>query len=60
MRLRSNVRVKMNPTPRELWEQSEGDPDEYRRLMIEHGMIVKREPGDKSPVLPCRDVDPGD
>lgn len=41
------------PSPGELWQQAEGDRDEYRRLLWEHGLLVARQPGDKSPLLPC-------
>ena len=43
----------MNPTPLQLWKQADGDAVKYRKLMREHGLILKREPGDDSPVLPC-------
>jgi hypothetical protein len=41
------------PSPFELWQQANGDADEYRRLLREHGHLIDREPGDDSPLLPC-------
>ena len=37
------------PSPFELWQQADGDAEEYRRLMREHGHLV---PGPPRP-LPC-------
>jgi YspA, cpYpsA-related SLOG family len=37
------------PSPFELWQQAGGNPEEYRRLMREHGHLV---PGKPEP-LPC-------
>jgi hypothetical protein len=45
------------PTPYELWVQAAEDPDEYRRLLREHGHILR--PGDEGydpdapRTLPC-------
>jgi hypothetical protein len=48
------------PTPFQLWQQAqdEGGSDEVRgrryiELMVSHGFIVDREPGDDSPLLAC-------
>jgi hypothetical protein len=38
-----------HPAPFELWEQAEGDAKEYRKLMIEHGHLIR---GVAQP-LPC-------
>ena len=53
----------MTLTPRELWNQAHretgGGPDSvrctqrYLELMREHGYLVRREPGDDSPLLDC-------
>jgi hypothetical protein len=37
------------PSPVDLWNQANGDRDEYRRLLFDHGMLV---PGKAEP-LPC-------
>jgi hypothetical protein len=37
------------PSPVDLWKQANGDRDEYRRLLFDHGMLV---PGKAEP-LPC-------
>ena len=44
------------PQPHQLWEQAGGDPEEYRRLMREHGHLIG--PGDEGyedapRALPC-------
>lgn len=41
------------PSPVELWHQAGGDGAEYRRLLVEHGHLVPREPGDTSPMFAC-------
>jgi hypothetical protein len=41
------------PSAYELWEQAGGDGDEYRRLMIEHGLLIPLKPGEKAEPLPC-------
>lgn len=51
-----------NPSPFELWQQASGDAARYRELLVEHGHLVRREPGDDGN-LPCgwpgprRDID---
>lgn len=48
-------------SPGVLWQQADaehpGDADarrkRYLQLLIEHGHVVYREPGDGSPLLPC-------
>jgi hypothetical protein len=39
--------------PAELWREAGGDREEYKRLMIEHGWLVPRKPGEESKPLPC-------
>ncbi len=39
-------------SPYDLWVQAEGDSAEYRRLLVEHGHVVAKEPGDDGS-LPC-------
>lgn len=45
------------PTAMDLWKQSDGDTDEYRRLMRKHGYIVAKDCGCEGPcehqALPC-------
>ncbi len=48
----AEIVVPDRPSPFELWQQAKGDRAEYRRLLWEHGHLVKREPGD-DPNLPC-------
>jgi len=40
------------PSPYELWRQANGDRDECRRLLREHGHLIDRQPVD-DPNLPC-------
>lgn len=40
------------PTPGALWERANGDRDEYRRLLLEHGHLIPRQEGDDGS-LPC-------
>lgn len=41
------------PSPYELWQQANGDRDEYRRLLLEHGHLIPLKPGEKPEPLPC-------
>lgn len=46
------------PSAHELWKQAGGgtdrfDRDEYRRLMVEHGLLIPLAPGEKAEPLPC-------
>lgn len=41
------------PSAFELWQQAKGDGDEYRRLLLEHGLIRPLEPGEEPTPLPC-------
>ena len=48
--------VDERPSPGVLWYQAEGDPERYRELMLEHGLLLR--PGDEgyedaSRNLPC-------
>jgi hypothetical protein len=45
-------------SPYDLWRQAGGETDafdkaEYRRLLIEHGILVPLAPGEKAEPLPC-------
>jgi hypothetical protein len=49
-----------HPSPYQLWQQAQdegGTKDErgrrYIELMVEHGHIIDREPGDDSPLFAC-------
>lgn len=46
------------PSPEELWRQAGGGTEQfsgerYRELMIEHGLLVPLQPGEKAEPLPC-------
>lgn len=46
------------PSAYALWKQAGGetdrfDRDEYRRLMVEHGLLIPLEPNEKAEPLPC-------
>lgn len=46
------------PSPRELWLQAGGDTpqfsrERYQELMIEHGLLIPLQPGEKAEPLPC-------
>lgn len=41
------------PSAYDLWVQADGDRERYRELLLEHGLLIPREPGDDSPLLPC-------
>lgn len=35
-----------HPDPYQLWHSAKGDPDRYRKLMIEHGHLVPKSQAD--------------
>ncbi len=41
------------PSAYDLWRQANGDSAEYRRLMVEHGLLIPLKPGEKAEPLPC-------
>lgn len=41
------------PSAYDLWVQAKGDGAEYRRLMLEHGLLIPLKPGEVAEPLPC-------
>lgn len=41
------------PSPVDLYRQAGGDRAEYRRLLMEHGLIIPPAPGEAAEPLPC-------
>jgi hypothetical protein len=45
--------VSANPSPYDLWRQTDGDRERYRELLIEHGHLIPLQPGEQPEPLPC-------
>lgn len=39
------------PSPYNLWKQARGDPERYRQLLREHGLLIDRQPGNDGNLL---------